>query len=136
MLSYELGSNNFTYNDNFGDMKFKNQQYYLEASSELLDAPEEWFYDMETGTLSLILPEEEATTCPDTDSSAEILRGRTLDNVLEISDSTDVIVADITFWAANIIASGLRMQVATSRVRTGTGTVISGLGVFEKKQVI
>ena len=49
MLSYELGSNNFTYNDTFGDMKFKNQQYYLEASSALLDVPEEWFYDMDTG---------------------------------------------------------------------------------------
>ena len=49
MLSYELGSNNFTYNDTFGDMKFKNQQYYLEASSALLDVPEEWFYDMNTG---------------------------------------------------------------------------------------
>ena len=105
MLSYELGSNNFTYNDTFGDMKFKNQQYYLEASSELLDAPEEWFYNKETGTLSLILPEEEATTCPDTDSSVEILRGRTLDNVLEITDCTDVIVSDIIFKASNIIAS-------------------------------
>ena len=49
MLSYELGSNNFTYNDTFGDMKFKNQQYYLEASSALLDVPEEWFYDINTG---------------------------------------------------------------------------------------
>ena len=44
-----MGSNSFTYEDTFGDIKFKNQQYYLEASPVLLDAPEEWFYDMDTG---------------------------------------------------------------------------------------
>ena len=44
-----MGSNSFTYDDTFGDIKFKNQQYYLEASAALLDAPEEWFYDMDTG---------------------------------------------------------------------------------------
>ena len=64
MLSYEMGSDSFTYNDTFGDLKFKHQQYYLEASSELLDAPEEWFYDVETRTLSLIMPEDDADQCP------------------------------------------------------------------------
>ena len=96
-----MGSNSFTYNDTFGDLKFKHQQYYLEASAELLDAPEEWFYDMETGTVSLIMPEDEADQCPDIHN----LRGRTLDNVLEIVDSSNVVVADITFFASNIIAS-------------------------------
>ena len=33
------------------------------------------------------------------------MRGRTLDNVLEITDSADVIVEGINFWASNIIAS-------------------------------
>ena len=56
VLSYDMGSNYFTYNDTFGDLKFKHQQYYLEASFELLDAPEEWFYNMETKKLSLIMP--------------------------------------------------------------------------------
>ena len=60
---------------------------------------------MDTGTLSLIIPEGEANACPDTDASEDILRGRTLDNVLEITDSSDVIVEGITFWASNIIAS-------------------------------
>ena len=105
MLSYELGSNNFTYNDTFGNIKFKHQQYYLEASFELLDAPEEWFYDMDAKMLHLIMPEGEEDTCPDTDASEVILRGRTLDNVIEIIDSNDVIVANMTFWASNVIAS-------------------------------
>ena len=41
---------------------------------------------MDTGTLSLIMPEGEANACPDTNASEDILRGRTLDNVLEITD--------------------------------------------------
>ena len=52
------------------------------------------------------------TNCPDTDSSVEILRGRTLDNVLEITDSSHVIIADITFWASNIIASENNNRIA------------------------
>ena len=50
MLPYERGSNSFTYDDNFTIKKYgHNMQYYLEASADLLDAPEEWFYDKDTG---------------------------------------------------------------------------------------
>ena len=49
VLFHEPGSNFFLYNDDFGDdIKFKDPQYYLEASPELLDAAEEWYYDMDT----------------------------------------------------------------------------------------
>ena len=60
---------------------------------------------MSTGTLSLILPEGETDSCPDTDASEGNLRGRTLDNVLEITDSSNIIVKGISFWASNIIAN-------------------------------
>ena len=101
VLYHEPGSNFFLYNNDFGDdIKFKDPQYYLEASPELLDAPEEWYYDMDTKMLRLIMPENAGETCPDTDSSVDVLRGRTLDNVLEITDSANVIVANITFWGA------------------------------------
>ena len=55
----EHRADHFTYNDNFGNIhwKAKNSQYYLEASLKLLDAPEEWFYDMESKTLYVIPPE-------------------------------------------------------------------------------
>ena len=101
VLYHEPGSNFFLYYDDFGDdIKFKDPQYYLEASPELLDAPEEWYYDMDTKMLRLIMPENAEESCPDTDSSVDVLRGRTLDNVLEITDSANVIVANITFWGA------------------------------------
>ena len=108
VLSHVPGNNNFTYEDDFGNINYKNQQYYLEASFELLDAPEEWFYDIQTKRLYLIMPDnaDETDNCPDTDSSEDILRGRTLDNVIEIIDSHDVIVGNITFWASNIVAEG------------------------------
>ena len=105
VLTHERGSNSFTYNDDFGNINFKNQQYYLEASLELLDAPEEWFYDKETKMLYLIMPADEADSCPDTGASETILRGRTLDNVIEIIDSNDVILANMDFWASNVIAT-------------------------------
>ena len=55
--------------------------------------------------LYLIMPEnEEANACPDTEASEDILRGRTVDNVLEITDSNNVIVGNMTFWASNILA--------------------------------
>ena len=105
VLEHEPGTNFFTYNDDFGNIKFKNQQYYLESSLELLDAPEEWFYDKDTQILHLIMPESSEKTCPNTEESENVLRGRTVDNVLEIADSSNVIVANITFWASNVIAS-------------------------------
>ena len=104
VLDHEPGSNNFTYHDDFGNIKFKSQQYYLEASMELLDAPEEWFYDVDTKILHLILPNntDEKESCPDL--SADVLRGRTLDFGLEIIDTTGLVIANMTFWAANIIS--------------------------------
>ena len=57
VLWHQPGSDNFTYEDDFGNIKFKHQQYYLEASLELLDHPEEWFYDMDSKMLHFILPE-------------------------------------------------------------------------------
>ena len=106
VLYHEPGLNFFLYNDDFGDdVNWDRQQYYLEAKLDLLDNPEEWFYDMDTKVLRLLMPEnEEQNACPDTDSSVEVLRGRILDNVLDITDSKHIIVANITFWASNILA--------------------------------
>ena len=73
VFDHELGTNNFSYNDTFGDFHFKAEQksYYLEASMELLDGPEEWFNDKESKVLYLIPPKRKE--CANTDT----LRGRT-----------------------------------------------------------
>ena len=106
VLSYEMGNNNFTYYDDFGDnINFVHKQYYMESKLEFLDAYEEWFYDKDTKMLYLIMPENDADTCPHTDAGARILRGRTLDNIVEIIDSNHVVVSNISFYGANIIAS-------------------------------
>merc|ERR1712168_585701 len=98
----------FRYNHDFDPkMKWKPtmNQYYLEASLALLDAPEEWFYDMETQTLYLIQPENSTTDCPD--PSRDILRGRTMDYGLTIRNTKFLEVSNMTFFASNIDASSV-----------------------------
>merc|ERR1719419_919079 len=100
--SHEIGSDRFLYNDTFNIHKFKPEanHYYLEGSKALLDAPGEWFYhDHE---LFVIPPK--GKTCQDLTS----LRGRTVDYGLTITDSTDITIANITFFGANINAYGPR----------------------------
>ena len=79
----------------------------MEGKLDLLDSSEEWFYEFaDTKMLHVMMPEsEESNTCPDTDASENVLRGRTLDYALEITDSHDVIIANMTFWACNIKAN-------------------------------
>ena len=97
---HKTGTNTFTYNDTFGDIRFIPgiNQYYLEASLALLDSPEEWFYDKETKILYLIPPK--GSDCPD--PSSDNLRGRTTDYGLIIRNTTGLTVSNITFFAANI----------------------------------
>ena len=106
VLSYDLGSNRFTYSDDFADdvVKYRDKHlmYFIESKFELLDAPEEWFYDKNTQVLYLIMPEG-AGECPEIDQT--VLKGRVLDNAFEIIDSAYVTIADISFWASNVIAS-------------------------------
>merc|ERR1719422_2021410 len=61
VLSHGMGSDSFTYNDDFGDnINFRHQQYYMEGKYELLDNAEEWFYDWaDTKMLHLMMPDTE-----------------------------------------------------------------------------
>jgi len=104
VLNFEAGSDNFTYKDDFGDIKFANQQYYLEAKLDLLDAPEEWYYDKLNKMLHVILPSshKENGTCPS--STSQSIRGRTIDYAVEIRQSSYITLANITFFASNILA--------------------------------
>ena len=104
VIEHKPGTNNFSYNDTFGDYIFHadHNLYFLEASMELLDAPEEWFYDKETKVLHLIPPIGEE--CPTGDS----LRGRTMDYGLIVRDSIGLTVANMSFFAANVDARSIR----------------------------
>jgi len=99
--SHKAGQDHFTYDDDFGQIKFKpsHNQYYLDSSEVLLDVPGEWYYDMQTKVLKFMPWDGE---CPDKDSGA--LRGRTMDRALEITQADGIIIADIDFFAANFIA--------------------------------
>ncbi|CAL4079456.1 unnamed protein product [Meganyctiphanes norvegica] len=101
VLDHEMGSQNFTYNHDMGDVPWKpnHNQYYLEAGLSLLDAPEEWVYDNSSKTLYFIPPNG---ICPDPSSNS--LRGRNLDYGLIITDSSWLNIANITFMASNINA--------------------------------
>lgn len=51
--SHSPGHNVFTYDDTFGDIKFKpgHNQYFLEDKMELLDNAGEWYYDKQSKTV-------------------------------------------------------------------------------------
>merc|ERR1711872_561090 len=103
VLEYD-GKSEFTYDDTFGDILFKHPQYYLEAKLEFLDSPEEWFYEKSTKTLSLILPakHKEAGHCPN--PKKQNLRGRTIDYAFEIESSSYITLANMSFFASNVLA--------------------------------
>jgi len=100
--SHQEGSDQFTYNDTFGDIKFQvnHNHYYMESKLALLDAPEEWFYDSTTKLLRVIPPH--GKTCQDLSN----LRGRIMDYGLTITDSTNITIANLTFFGANINVDG------------------------------
>ena len=99
VLFHQPGSPSFTYNDDLGNIHWNPRfnQYYFEASLELLDNPGEWFFDVNTSTLHLI---PSSGKCPDT--SSKNLCGRTLDYGLTITNTTGLTVANLTFLAATI----------------------------------
>ena len=100
--SHKEGSDKFTYNDTFGDIKFivAHNRYYLEGSLALLDAAGEWVYDRTSRLLHLIPPMGRA--CADLTD----LRGRVQDHALTIAASSNITIANITFFSSNIHAQG------------------------------
>merc|ERR1719357_85680 len=103
VTKHGAGSDNFDYNHDFGDnihWRPNHNQYYLEASLALLDAPGEWYYDVKTKVLHVIPPDEKS--CGELIS----LRGRTIDYGITITNSSGLTLSNFIFHGANIDAEG------------------------------
>jgi len=103
VLWHEPGSNNFTYEDDFGKIKFvpRENRYYLDSKLELLDNPGEWHYDKTTSILRFI---PFNGTCPD--GKSDRLRGRTIDYSMKITKTKGLMVKNVDFFASTVEAIG------------------------------
>ena len=92
------GQNSFTYNDTFGKISFnvKKGRYFVESKRELLDAPEEWFYDKDTGVLYFIPPDGHVF-----DANTK-LRGKVQTYAMTISDCQNVVLKNIDFFGTTL----------------------------------
>ncbi|CAL4150236.1 unnamed protein product, partial [Meganyctiphanes norvegica] len=102
VLHHEPSTSNFTYDHTpIGDIHWKSDklQYYFEAGLDLLDSPEEWFYDKDSKILYFMTP---SGSCPEPGSTS--LRGRTIDFGLKITNTTGLTIANITFLGSGIHA--------------------------------
>ena len=106
VLWHEPGTNNFTYEDDFGKIKFnpKENRYYLDSSYQLLDNPGEWHFDKSKKYLRFI---PFNGTCPD--GNSDRLRGRVIDYSMKITKTKGLMVKNVDFFASTVSA------IATSR---------------------
>ena len=124
VTSHSAGSNTFFYHDLWNNSNWKDthNQYFLEASRALLDAPEEWFYDKETKVLYMIPPA--GSDCPD--PSLDTLRGRTMDYGLTIRDATGITMANITMFATNVDAQSESKKTFIDNIRFENVDILFG----------
>ena len=101
VTNHNPGDNFFTYDDDFGDIRFEPEknQYYLDSSEALLDNPGEWYYNMKTNTLRFM---PWSNSCPSSNSGS--VRGRVIDYSMIISKTDGLRISDIDFFASNIYA--------------------------------
>ena len=98
---HNAGDDYFSYEDDFGDIKFvpEHNQYYLDSSEVLLDNPGEWYYNIKTKTLKFM---PWSGSCPDPASNA--VRGRIIDYGIDVSKTDGISISNINFFASNIRA--------------------------------
>lgn len=99
VVSHTPGQNFFTYKNTFGSHHFKPKlnQYFLEDKLELLDQPGEWFYNKSTRELYV-------WNYDGRHPSKHVLRGKTQTYAFHITDSSNVVFANMTFFATTLKA--------------------------------
>jgi len=105
VIEHKPGDNFFTYEDDFGDIRFNpaKNQYYLDSSESLLDTPGEWYYNMDTHILKFI---PLTGSCPEPNSGA--VRGRVIDYGITVTKADGLYISNLEFFAANINATYIR----------------------------
>ena len=106
--SHTPGSNEFRYSDEFEaqscNFKASHNQFYLDSKIDLLDNPGEWHFDKTTKILSFMPFKNK---CPDPRSDR--VRGKTLDYGMNVIDSKNITVANLTFFASSFVANSETM---------------------------
>ena len=98
--THEPGKNYFTYNDSFGkiSLNLRLGRYFIEDKLELLDSPEEWFFDKSNSILYFI-PPKGSEVLPTTK-----LRGKVQTYALTIKDSQHVLLKNLDFFGTTLQA--------------------------------
>ena len=112
--SHAPGQNFFTYHDTFGKIHFlpKDSQYFIESKLDLLDGPEEWFYDKDTSILYFIPPKGKDF------SSGTKLRGKVQTYALTLSDSQHVVLKNLDFFGTTLKGtSSLKTSTYIDQIR-------------------
>lgn len=108
--SHSPKSNRFTYDSRFGWNVVKyiadHTMYYLENSIELLDSPEEWFYDLNTRKIYIMPPKGETPTS--WAAKAGRITARIQTYAIEITEAKKLTLSNIDFFATTIYAAGKR----------------------------
>ena len=110
------GEDNFAFvlqQDLTGYVKFhgQNSRYFLEDKLEFLDAPSEWFYDMNTKKLYL-------WTCDSDQPGTHDIRGKVSTYAFTITNnSTWLLLSNMTFFATTVFIKGDNSSSDVSNIR-------------------
>ena len=104
--SHTPGTSTFTYTDTFGPYKekWRKAKYYLEDKLELLDAPEEWFFDKDTNMVYFIPPKGSKF------NERTSLRGKVMTYAMTITDSYNLEIKNIDFFGSTLKAACSRAE--------------------------
>ncbi|XP_066920043.1 uncharacterized protein [Clytia hemisphaerica] len=102
---HQAGQNWFNYKDTFNNDKFKPSisKYFIEDKLELLDTPEEWFYNQETKTLYVWMPNGDSPRDHE-------LRGKVQTYAMEITNTHNLVLKNLDFFATAISAISSRSE--------------------------